>query len=109
MVILLAAHFSRADQTLLAILILLAPALLFIRQKWVIYSLQGLAYLGSIAWLVSAYRYIQVRIATGDDWIRLLIILGAVALYTFWAGYFLRSPRIDARYGLTTEPQIKNN
>jgi hypothetical protein len=100
MIILLAAHFSRADQNILAALVLLAPSLLFIRQKWVIYVLQGVAYVGSIAWLYSAYRYIQIRIATGDDWIRLLIILGVVALYTFWAGYFLRSSRIDDRYGL---------
>ncbi len=99
MIILLAAHFSRADQNLLSIVVLLAPFLLFIRAKWVILSLQGLAYLATLAWLYSAYTYVQARIASGDDWLRLLFILGGVALYTFWAGYFLRSKQIESRYG----------
>ena len=101
MIILLAAHFSRGGNDILAGLTLLIPFLLFIKQKWVIISLEILAYLAAVVWLYGAYVYIQVRIATGDDWIRLLAIMGGVALYTAWAGFFLRSDKIKAVYGMT--------
>jgi len=103
MIILLAAHFSRANQNILAVVVLLVPFLLFIREKWVIYTLQSVAYLGALSWLVSAYQYIQARIAIGEDWIRLLVILGLVALYSLWSGYFLRSSHVDTRYGFSVE------
>lgn len=109
MILMLAAHFSRAGQNLLALIILLVPFLLIIRKRWVIQVLQGVAYLAALSWLYSAYNYIQTRIAFGDDWLRLLLILGAVALYSAWSGYFLRSPAVDARYGFELEAQTDQN
>ncbi len=102
MIILLAAHFSRANHNLLAIITLGIPFLLFIKQSWVISVLQGVGYLASIAWIYSAYNYIQFRISIGDDWIRLAIILFTVALYSAWTGFFLRSSHIKNVYGMTT-------
>jgi len=98
MIILMAAHFSRANHDILALISLLIPLLLFIKQKWVIDILEGVAYLSALVWLYGAYRYIQIRIATGDDWGRLLLIMGAVALFSAWSGYFLRSERIKEAY-----------
>ncbi len=100
MILLLAAHFSRAGNDIVAGITLLIPLLFFIKQKWVITTMEVIAYLSAIVWLYGAYQYIQIRIATGDDWIRLLVIMGAVALYTAWTGFFLRSPRIRKVYGL---------
>jgi len=100
MVILLAAHFSRANNDVLAFITLLVPFLLFIKQKWVIHTLEIIAYLSAFVWLFGAYQYIQIRIAAGEDWIRLLVIMGVVALYSAWSGFFLRSPRINKVYGI---------
>jgi len=100
MIIFLAAHFSRGGNDIPALLTLLIPFLLFVKQKWVIITLEVFAYLAAGVWLFGAYQYIQVRIAGGDDWIRLLIIMGCVALYTAWAGFFLRSGKIKEVYGL---------
>lgn len=100
MIILLAAHFSRAGSDLLAVMSLFIPLLFLVKQKWVILTLEIVAYLASVIWLYGAYAYIQIRIATGDDWMRLLIIMGSVALYTAWTGFFLRSEKIKAVYGL---------
>ncbi|NQV16406.1 hypothetical protein HQ531_13170 [bacterium] len=100
MIILLAAHFSRGNNEMLAVITLIVPFLLFIKQKWVINSLEIIAYLAALVWLYGASQYIQTRIANGDDWVRLLIIMGSVALYSAWSGYFLRSPRIKEVYGL---------
>jgi len=100
MIILLAAHFSRGGNDILAVLTLLIPFLFFIKQKWVITSLEVIAYLSALVWLFGAYQYIQLRIASGDDWMRLLIIMGCVALYTAWTGFFLRSDKIKKVYGM---------
>jgi len=101
MIILLAAHFSRGGNDILAGFILLIPFLFIIKQKWVIMSLEIIAYLAALVWLYGAYQYIQIRIATGDDWIRLLVIMGGVAIYTAWVGLFLRSQKIKDVYGLS--------
>jgi hypothetical protein len=100
MIIFLAAHFSRGGNNILAVLTLLIPFLFFVKQKWVIISLEIVAYLAALVWLYGAYGYIQLRIATGDDWIRLLVIMGGVALYTAWTGFFLRSDKIKEVYGM---------
>ncbi|MBT3228688.1 MAG: hypothetical protein HOD43_10365 [Candidatus Marinimicrobia bacterium] len=100
MIILLAAHFSRSGHDLLAILSLPIPLLFFVKQKWVIIALEIVAYLSALVWLFGAYQYIQIRSATGDDWVRLLIIMGCVALYSAWSGFFLRSGKIKEVYGM---------
>jgi len=99
MIILLAAHFSRSGNNLLAGISLLIPFLLFVKQKWVIISLEIVGYLAAVVWLFGAYQYIQIRSAAGDDWIRLLIII-CVALYSAWAGFFLRSGKLKDVYEL---------
>ena len=100
MIILLAAHFSRAGNDVLAMATLLIPFLFFVKQKWVIMTLEVIAYLSAVIWLYGAYEYIQIRLATGDDWFRLLMIMGGVALYTAWTGFFLRSDKIKEVYGI---------
>ncbi len=101
MIILLAAHFSRANNTFLAVLALGLPLLLLIKKKWVIYVLQGVSYLSAIIWLYSGYQYIQLRVEAGHDWLRLLLIMGAIALYSAWSGYWLRSSKIEEAYNIT--------
>lgn len=98
--ILMAAHFSRAGHDLIAVFVLLIPFLLLIRKPWVIHALQYTAYLAAAVWLYAAYEYVELRIDQGDDWLRLLFILGAVAIYSAWSGYFLMSDAVKARYGL---------
>lgn len=103
MIILLAAHFSRANNPVLMVLALLVPFLLFIKKPWVIQALQGVSYLAAIVWVFSAYQYILIRISNGDDWQRLLIIMMAVALYSAWSGHFLVSIRVKELYGFEVD------
>lgn len=99
MILLLAAHFSRADKDLLTIVVLLTPFLFFIKQRWVIQILQGVAFYAALVWSWSTYEYVSARMANGDAWIRLLVILVAVAVYSAWSGYFLLSDRVRELYG----------
>jgi len=98
MALILAAHFSRADQPILAVIVLLIPFLLFIKHSWVIYVLQTVGYLAAVIWIFVTYHFVQLRLAAGQDWVRLVIILGLVALYSAYSAYRLSAPDIRASY-----------
>ena len=98
MILVLAAHFSRGDHNLVAVITLFIPLLLLIKKAWVIYVLQAVGVLGAVAWIFSIVHYVQQRLAAGDDWLRLLIILGLVVIYSLWATYFLSSGPVKTIY-----------
>jgi hypothetical protein len=101
--LLLAAHFYRAGIVPLAGLCLVLPALLFVRQRWVPWVMQGALVLGSLEWLLSLYRFASVRIALEQPWTRLAIILGAVALLTALSALVFRSRAVKQRYSPSTD------
>jgi len=101
MILLLAAHFSRANNNTLAIITLLIPLLLFIKKSWVIDLLQGVGALAAVVWTYTGYQYVQIRMTAGEDWIRLVLIIGAIVLYSAWSSYFLRSERVKEIYRIS--------
>jgi hypothetical protein len=101
--LLLAAHFYRAGIVPLAGLCLVLPALLFVRQRWVPWVMQGALVLGCLEWLLSLYRFASVRIALEQPWTRLAIILGAVALLTALSALVFRSRAVKQRYSPSTD------
>jgi hypothetical protein len=92
--VLLAAHFSRAGASALALLSLAFPLLLLIRQPWAARMVQLALVLGGLEWLRTARGYVQRRMELGEPWTRLMIILGVVALLTWASALALRSPRL---------------
>ena len=80
--LILGAHFSRNDQTILMILSVGLPLLLLVKKPWTIWILQLALLLGSIEWVWSTLDLIEVRKAIGEDWQRLAIILFSVAAFT---------------------------
>ena len=96
--LLLAAHYSRADNPIFMILSLLIPFLFLIRKKWALLGLQILTYAGALIWIQSTVVYVKQRIMTGDDWIRLAAILLSVAAFTLISGILLNSKKIKDKY-----------
>jgi len=96
--LLLAAHFYRAGLVSLAVLCVALPLLLFLRQAWVPRLFQALLLLGALEWLRALYGFAAMRIAFGEPWLRLAIILGAVALLTGLSGLVFRSGKLRARF-----------
>ena len=96
--LMLAAHFSRGDNTYLMVLSLLIPFLFFIKKRMVLILIQVLCYLGSIAWLYSMYDYIQQRIADDIAWGNLAVIISVIALFTAFTGFLLNSTIMKERY-----------
>jgi ferredoxin len=96
--LLLAAHFSRADQTGLVLFSLTFPFLLFIRRQWVIKVCQIYLILGSFVWLQTLYTLVQKRIALEQPWGRLVLILGSVVLLTVASAFVFRNKKLNERY-----------
>jgi peptidoglycan biosynthesis protein MviN/MurJ (putative lipid II flippase) len=92
--LLVAAHFSRADQTIPAIVALIFPLLLLIRKRIIIRLFQVVLILAGAEWIRAMLGYIEVRKTLGDDYIRLAVILSVVAIYTAASGLFLQNKKI---------------
>lgn len=96
--LILGAHFLRGGSTILVAVCVLFPLLLLIKKRWVLQLLQGFALVGALIWASAAYVLVQSRLEAGAPWMRMLLILGGVAVFTLWAGFLLRSETVQKRY-----------
>lgn len=96
--LLLGAHFYRSGMLVLTSLSLFILFLLFLRKRWVPRLFQVLLVLGALEWLRSMYFFIAMRIAWGESWTRLAIILGTVALLTALSGLVFKNRKLRAYY-----------
>jgi len=103
--LLLAAHFVRAGQNILAFILLFLLLLLALRKSWVPWVIQLTLLLGAIEWLRTLVFVAQMRMEFGMPWARLAIILGSVALFTALSSLVFRSKGLRKRYsdGKTAE------
>ena len=96
--LLLGAHFYRAGLLPLTLLCVAVLFLLFLRKSRVPLLFQVLLVLGALEWLRTLFMFAQMRIAFGEPWTRLAIILGAVALFTALSGLVFKNRKLAARY-----------
>lgn len=97
--IVLAAHFYRAGNLVLAGLAAGLGALLFVRRAWAARVVHlGLA-LGAIEWTLTLVRLVAARQAMGQPYARMAAILGAVALLTAMSGLVFRSRDLRRWFG----------
>ena len=76
----------------------LTPCLLLIKKHWSLLLLRWLTYLGALVWVHTTFLLVRQRIAIGDPWGRMLLILSVVTAFTLYAGYLLNSDLIKRRY-----------
>ena len=96
----LAAHFYRAGTWWLALASAVLLALLALPRAWVARLTQICLVVGGVEWLRTAFALVQQRIALGQPWTRLVVILAVVALLTAVSALVFRSDRLKARYRL---------
>jgi hypothetical protein len=96
--VLLGAHFWRAGNFVLALICVLTPLLFLVKQGWSWLAVQLFAYASVVIWFITTITIVQERIHWGQPWLRVIVILGGVALFSAWAGLLLNSPRVKARY-----------
>ena len=98
--LLISAHFQRAGLSLIALLCLLAPGLLYFTRPWSPRILQILLLLSAVEWVRTLVYLVQLRQDLGMDWTRLAIILGGVSLFTAASALVFQHREIRKKYGL---------
>jgi hypothetical protein len=96
---LLGAHFYRAAAWPLVGLCVVFVVLLAWPRAWVARLVQVALVLGALEWLWTALWLIQQRLALGQPWLRMALILGAVGVFTAASALVFRSAALRARYG----------
>ena len=97
--LLLAAHFLRTWNLPVVAAILVLPFLLLIRRPWVVRLSQVVLFIGAFEWLRTMLVSYNQRQETGEPWLRMVIILGGVMLFTLLSGLVFAAPRLRRRYG----------
>jgi len=98
--LILSAHFSRAGLTLFSLIFLLIPFLLFIKQAWVVRLIQIFLIIGSIEWIRTLFIYVNERQTNGEPYIRLIVIIGIIVLFTGLSALSFRNQVLKERYNL---------
>lgn len=98
--VLLAAHLLHAGMLPLAVFVVLLTGLLAVRRRWAARTLQVVLAVGVVEWLLTASTLAELRIRHGQPYVRLLVILGGVALFTALAAATFQHPALRGRFGL---------
>jgi polyferredoxin len=93
--LLMGAHLLRMQGPVAAAGFVVLPCLFLLRRRWVLSAARGLALAGAVAWLVFATEIARGRLARGEPWLRMAVILGAVAALHLLAARWLRGPRLE--------------
>lgn len=96
--VLLAAHFSRIQLDWLAVIAILFPLILLIKRKWILRIYQIYLVGGAIIWTERLLHLRKIRIEEGNPWIRLVIILGAIALISLVSAFLLQNKKVQKTY-----------
>jgi NAD-dependent dihydropyrimidine dehydrogenase PreA subunit len=104
--VLLAAHFSRVENDWAALVCLLFPLLLFFRKQWILKVYQLFLLAGGIVWVERTVYLVGLRQRNNMPWIRLAVILGVVALFTFFSAWMLGRRYFKERYKGDWIPQV---
>jgi len=98
--VVLGAHFMRYGNSVGVVGALVLIALLFVRQPWVARFMQVVLVLGALEWVRTLLELHQVRVALGQPYGRMLVILGLVAAVTACSALVFQSKALKGVYGL---------
>ena len=98
--IVLAAHFFRAGQVAAAALSVGALLLLAVPRAWAARVLQLALLAGAVEWLRTLALFASARIAMGQPYLRLALILVGVALFTAASAAVFQQSALRRRYRL---------
>ncbi len=98
--LLLAAHFVHAGIIAAAAMPVLALGLLAVSRAWAARTLQVVLAVAVIEWLLTGWTLASLRASHGQPYVRLLVILGAVAAFTALAAIVLQSRALRDHFRL---------
>ncbi len=101
--LLLAAHFMRAQAWVPVGVCLALPALLLWRSRWAALAVECALLLGAIEWLRTLVALASARIALGQPYARMVLVIGLVAIATLLSAAVFWLPAIRRRYGASLD------
>lgn len=99
--LLVGAHFLRSAQYLGVAASLLVPLLLFFRSAWAVRVVQAGLLAAAGIWVATAAGTASMRMEAGQPWLRMAIILGAVAGVAVAGASMLQVPSVRQRLART--------
>lgn len=96
----LAAHFYRTDLGVGVAASIALIGIALVRQPWAPRVVQAGLVLGALEWLRTMATFAAIRISLGQPYVRMVVILGAVALVTALAALVFERRAMRRRYGL---------
>ena len=78
----LAAHFYRSGNLVLAGAVAASPLLLLVRKNWVVAAIQVALFVAAAEWVRTALAIASERAVLGQPSTRMFLILGSVAVLT---------------------------
>ncbi len=98
--LLIIAHFLRTGLYVIVILLIAIPFILLVKKMWVARTIQIFLILASLEWIRIIVVSIGERQAFGEQWTRLAIILGSVAVFTACSSLVFLFRSLKIRYKL---------
>jgi hypothetical protein len=98
--VMLGAHFMRFGNTIGVVGSVVLIVLLIVRRPWVARLIQIVLVIGTLEWIRTLYELVQLRVAHGQPFTRMLIILSVVAAVTFCSALLFQLPTMKRVYRL---------
>ena len=98
--LLIAAHFSRANNLPFVIISLLFLLSLLIPNRIIARSAQAALVVAAAEWIFTLIRLVELRKETGQDWQRLAVFLGIVILFNVGSIFCFSFQKVRTRYGM---------
>lgn len=98
--LLLTAHFLRSGNLALVTLGLALTLVLLVPRPISARLVQAALVLGGLEWARTLWILRSHRIEMGEPWVRMVLILGAVGLFTILSALVFRSSSLRRRYSL---------
>jgi len=96
--VLLAAHLAHAGWMPLAAIAVLLIGLLALRWPWAARVVQVVLIIATVEWVRTTVGLAQLRLRHGEPYLRLVLILGAVTLYTALAAAAFQHPALRSYF-----------
>ncbi len=97
--LLLGAHFLRAEIIPLVVFFALTPFILLHKRSFIPLVIQGLLLLGTVEWIRTAVTTIIIRESQAQSWQRYLIIMSSIVVFTLLSALILFSKNLKLVYG----------
>jgi polyferredoxin len=104
--LIVAAHYSRGGNPHMTYAMLMFPLILLIRKKWVTYVSTLFLFFTGFVWFETTYKFVQIRQSMGMPYLRLMAILGTVAVMSMVSSLVFKVKSLQERYKNNEETAV---